>query len=265
MSGLVRTLHFPASAVERRSGTHETNGYRGTKLPYRVQGGPAAQRSFYRTQVPIRVETAAFAPLIVRPLPLWKRCMDIVGASIGVLILMPVLAVIALAIKLSSEGPVLFRQSRGGLNGKPFTIFKFRTMIVGAEAQEAALRAFNERKGPAFKMKEDPRVTKVGHFLRRTSLDELPQLFNVLRGEMSLVGPRPLPVTQEMGYAKWHKRRLDVKPGLTCIWQVTSRDDSDFDNWMRLDIRYVNNLSLLLDLKLLFQTFPAVLSGRGAH
>jgi len=201
--------------------------------------------------------------LLVRPLPWWKRLLDV---SVGSLILaaaMPVMAIIAIAIKLSDRGPVLFSQRRAGLGGKPFTIYKFRTMITNAEAQKAQLRHKSEQDGPAFKIKHDPRITRVGRLLRETSLDELPQLFNVLKGDMSLVGPRPLPVEESNRCATWHRRRLDVTPGLTCIWQVTGRSSVSFAEWIRMDRRYIRAQTFWVDVKLILMTVPAVLLRRG--
>ena len=191
--------------------------------------------------------------------------MDVVGASVALVVFAPLMLIIAVAIKLTSAGPVLFLQERGGLRGKPFLLCKFRSMTADAEARKQELAPFNERTGPAFKMKDDPRVTPVGRLLRRASLDELPQFFNVLKGDMSLVGPRPLPIEEDQGYEQWHWRRLEAKPGITCLWQVFSRDDHDFDNWVRLDIQYIENMSFWLDVKLLLLTLPAVLSRKGAH
>lgn len=203
--------------------------------------------------------------LFARPFPLWKRAMDICGALLGLCAFAPIMITIAVLIKLTSKGPVLFKQKRGGMGGKTFYLYKFRSMTADAEARKRELMQFNERSGVAFKMKNDPRVTPIGRFIRKTSLDELPQLFNVLRGDMSIVGPRPLPVNEEEAYSAWHWRRLDVKPGLTCIWQVTSRHDRDFDRWVRLDLEYIRKRSFLLDLSLIFRTIPAVLTQRGAH
>ncbi|HEX71762.1 MAG TPA: exopolysaccharide biosynthesis polyprenyl glycosylphosphotransferase [Candidatus Hydrogenedentes bacterium] len=210
-------------------------------------------------------QTRPMNALLARPFPRWKRLLDIAGALVGILLFGPVMIAIALAIKLTSPGPALFRQQRGGLGGRPFTVYKFRTMCVDAEAKKAALLRFNERQGPAFKMKHDPRITPIGRILRKTSLDELPQFFNVLEGDMSLVGPRPLPVEENRQCERWHHARLDVKPGITGIWQITSRDESCFDRWVRLDMQYIRALSFWTDLKLLFMTVPAVLSRKGAH
>jgi lipopolysaccharide/colanic/teichoic acid biosynthesis glycosyltransferase len=199
------------------------------------------------------------------PLPFWKRALDLMVAPVVLLVFSPLMAALALAVKLSSVGPVFFKQERAGIRGRAFVCWKFRTMVADAEAQKKDLLQYNERSGVAFKMKNDPRVTRVGRFLRKTSLDELPQLFNVLRGEMSLVGPRPLPVAEAMQQDTWHNMRLEVAPGMTCLWQVSARHKSSFDTWARLDIEYVRNRSLWLDLKLLVLTIPAVLSRRGAH
>ncbi len=195
-----------------------------------------------------------------------KQLLDfILGLALLVFCALP-FAVIALFIKLSSPGPILFRQQRCGLNGKPFTIFKFRTMATDAEQRQHELAAMNEMSGPVFKMANDPRITRIGRFLRKYSLDEFPQLFNVLRGEMSLVGPRPLPVDEVRRFNDLaHRRRLSVKPGLTCLWQISGRNEvSDFREWVRLDLEYIDNWSLWLDLKILWRTIPVVLIGTGA-
>ena len=211
------------------------------------------------------VRAQALEPLFVRPFPWWKRAMDIAGAFVALVVLSPQMALIALAIRLTSPGPVLFTQMRGGRGGVPFKVYKFRTMVVDAESRKQDILHLNERNGPAFKMKNDPRVTTIGRFLRMTSMDELPQFYNVLIGDMSIVGPRPLPVEECRAADQWHRRRLEVKPGLTCIWQVNGRDRSCFDHWVRQDIEYIEKHSLWLDLKLILQTIPAVLSRRGAH
>jgi lipopolysaccharide/colanic/teichoic acid biosynthesis glycosyltransferase len=203
--------------------------------------------------------------LLVRQLPVWKRVLDVTGAAVLLLALLPVLGAVAAAIKLSSPGPVFFRQRRSGRGGVPFMMYKFRTMVVDAEARKAALMALNEQDGPAFKVRCDPRVTAVGRFLRRTSLDELPQLWNVVLGHMSLVGPRPLPCDETRACETWHRQRLDVTPGLTCIWQVRGRSQVSFADWVRMDVQYIRSQTLAHDLKLLFLTMPAVVGGKGAH
>jgi lipopolysaccharide/colanic/teichoic acid biosynthesis glycosyltransferase len=197
-------------------------------------------------------------------MPVWKRTLDLVGASVGLLFLAPVLLTAAAAIKLSSPGPVVFRQKRTGLGGRPFTIYKLRTMCQGAEKQQAALRQLNEQDGPAFKLTNDPRVTKVGQLLRKTSIDELPQLLNVLKGDMSLVGPRPLPIKEQDGCEQWQRHRLNVTPGLTCIWQVDGRSEVTFDEWVRMDVAYMKHRSLWGDLSILLRTVPSVLLRKGA-
>jgi exopolysaccharide biosynthesis polyprenyl glycosylphosphotransferase len=195
-----------------------------------------------------------------------KQLLDSVGSFLLLVVLSWMFALIALVIKFTSPGPILFRQQRSGINGRPFTIYKFRTMVTNAEQLKHELAAMNEMSGPVFKVTNDPRVTGVGKFLRKYSLDEFPQLFNVLRGEMSLVGPRPLPVDEVKRFHDLaHRRRLSVKPGLTCLWQVSGRNNvRDFREWVRLDLEYIDNWSLWLDLKILLQTLPVVLLGRGA-
>jgi len=197
----------------------------------------------------------------------FKHVIDYIGAVVLLLVSALPFAAVALLIKLTSPGPVLFRQKRAGLNGQPFTMYKFRTMVSNAEQLKHELAALNEMSGPVFKMTNDPRVTPIGRWLRRTSLDEFPQLFNVLRGEMSLVGPRPLPVDEVQRLDDLaHRRRLSVKPGLTCLWQISGRNElSDFQEWVRLDLEYIDNWSLWLDLKILWRTVPIVLSGTGAR
>jgi exopolysaccharide biosynthesis polyprenyl glycosylphosphotransferase len=196
-----------------------------------------------------------------------KQVIDFAIALVMAVMLAPVFAVVAMMIKLTSPGPILFKQQRCGLNGQPFTIFKFRTMRTDAEQRKHELAAMNEMSGPVFKIKNDPRITPIGKFLRKFSIDEFPQLFNVLRGEMSLVGPRPLPVDEVKRFDDLaHRRRLSVKPGLTCLWQVSGRNDvSDFRDWVRLDLEYIDNWSLWLDLKIMWRTVPVVLIGSGAR
>ncbi len=195
----------------------------------------------------------------------FKRALDLGLIALATPLLVPLCAVLVVLIRLDSAGPALFRQQRIGKHGQPFTCYKFRTMVVDAEARRAELAALNEADGPLFKIRNDPRITRVGRLLRRSSLDELPQLLNVLRGEMSLVGPRPgLPCEVEQ-YAAWHRRRLEVTPGLTGLWQVLGRSNTTFDEMVRLDIYYAENWSLWLDVRILLQTIPAVLSSKGAY
>lgn len=194
-----------------------------------------------------------------------KRGFDVAASFSLLVVLSPLLTVIAAVIKLTSAGPVLFRQERVGLNKRRFAMNKFRTMVPNAEKMLPKLEAMNEASGPVFKIKNDPRITAVGRILRRTSLDELPQLLNVLRGDMSLVGPRPLPVRDYEGFNEdWQRRRFSVRPGITCLWQVNGRSNVAFDQWMKLDLQYLDEWSIWLDVKILAQTIPAVLKGSGA-
>ncbi len=195
--------------------------------------------------------------------PTWKRAIDIVGASCGLVLAAPLIGAAALAIRITTPGDVFFRQEREGLGGRKFRICKLRTMRHDAESYKDRLRRRSAQDGPAFKMRRDPRVTPVGRILRQTSIDELPQLWNVLRGEMSLVGPRPLPVDESRACTPWQRRRLSVTPGITCIWQVHGRSVVRFDEWVRMDLRYVEERSFWNDLKLLLQTGPAVVFSRG--
>ena len=218
---------------------------------------------------PDALDPALYPPVMAAAWDGWqrwvKRLFDIAGAAILLLLLAPVFALIAIAIKLDSRGPVLFRQTRSGKDGVPFAFLKFRGMVADAEAQRAALEALNEAQGPIFKMKRDPRVTRVGRLLRRTSLDELPQLWNVLRGEMSLVGPRPPLPSEVAKYEPWQRGRLAVKPGLTGLWQVSGRSLLGFDQMVRLDCAYIARWSLWLALRILLQTALAVFFMRGAY
>ena len=194
-----------------------------------------------------------------------KRMMDILLSLFLLVIFSPIFLVSALLIKRSSPGPVFFVQQRVGLNKRRFNLYKFRTMIADAEAKLAELEGFNELSGPVFKIKNDPRITPIGRILRKTSIDELPQFYNVLIGDMSLVGPRALPVRDYDGFDQdWHRRRFSVRPGITCLWQVNGRNNIPFDQWMELDLEYIDNWSLWLDLKILLKTIPAVISGYGA-
>lgn len=194
-----------------------------------------------------------------------KRILDVTGASFGLIVTLPIWAAIVVAIKLDSPGPAIFVQERVGRHGRRFRFYKFRSMYVDAERRLSELQAHNEVDGPVFKIRKDPRISKVGAFLRRTSLDELPQLINVLKGEMSIVGPRP-PLPREVDqYRPSDIVRLSVKPGLTCLWQIRGRSTVGFDTWMEYDREYVHNLSLWLDLNILVRTVWAVLSCRGAY
>jgi exopolysaccharide biosynthesis polyprenyl glycosylphosphotransferase len=194
-----------------------------------------------------------------------KRSFDVVVSGLALLMLGPIFAIVAVAIRVESKGPIFFRQKRVGQNGRAFHMVKFRSMHSDAEARLEALRQFNEAGGPAFKMKNDPRITAVGRFIRRASIDELPQFWNVLKGEMSVVGPRPPLPSEVRQYKRWQRRRLSVKPGITCTWQVSGRSDISFDRWMELDLDYIDNWSLWRDVQIVLKTIPAILRARGAH
>lgn len=183
-----------------------------------------------------------------------KRLIDLLGSFIGLIVLSPIILIVSLLIKFESKGPVIFSQDRIGKDGKVFKMYKFRSMVVNAEELKEKLKEQNEMSGPMFKMKEDPRVTKVGKFIRKTSIDELPQLINVLKGDMSLVGPRPSLPKEVEQFEDWMMERLEVKPGLTCYWQVSGRNNIDFEDWMKLDIKYVREKNTLTDIKLIFKT-----------
>ena len=213
----------------------------------------------------LNVTTEPLENLFLHPHPRWKRAVDVLVSLTGLLVISPLLAAIAVAIRVTSPGPVLFRQTREGHGGRLFTIFKFRTMRVGADAEKARLRAASEQDGPAFKLEADPRVTTLGRFLRKTCLDELPQLWNVLRGDMTLVGPRPLDFRESTKIARWGRRRLHVMPGLTCIWQVHGKSRVTFHEWMRMDIRYAQRVSFRGDVKLVLQTLRQMLLQRASH
>ena len=193
-----------------------------------------------------------------------KRLIDVICSFIGVLVLSPLFIVIAIIIKATSKGPAFFSQKRVGKNGKEFDMYKFRSMVVNAEELKEKLAAQNEMSGPMFKMKDDPRVTKVGKFIRKTSIDELPQLWNVLKGDMSLVGPRPSLPKEVAQFESWMYKRLEVKPGLTCYWQVSGRNNIDFEDWMKLDIRYVEERSLFVDVKLILKTIFVLFGDKNA-
>lgn len=196
---------------------------------------------------------------------LFKRGLDIVVASIALCLFAPFFLIISLLIKLTSEGPVFFIQERCGLNGRRFPMLKFRTMVQDAEVLKANLAGMNEVSGPVFKMKNDPRVTWIGKWLRKSSLDEFPQFLNVLKGEMSVVGPRPPVPSEVKNYESWQRRRLSMRPGITCVWQISGRSNIGFDEWMRLDLKYIDTWSFWLDLKIIAKTIPIVLLCKGAY
>ena len=194
-----------------------------------------------------------------------KRAFDLAISCLLLVLFFPFFLVISMLIKLSSKGPIFFKQTRVGLNGRQFTLYKFRSMVRDAEQKKQEIASLNEAEGPVFKMEDDPRVTTLGRFLRKTSMDELPQLINVIRGDMSLVGPRPPLPDEVKSYKRWQRRRLSMKPGLTCLWQISGRNAiKDFNKWMELDLQYIDNWSLSLDVKIIIKTIPAVLLCRGA-
>jgi exopolysaccharide biosynthesis polyprenyl glycosylphosphotransferase len=208
----------------------------------------------------------SFASAPTHPVKLaTKRAFDLAVSALALLVCAPLFAVVAIAIKATDGGPIFFRQTRSGLNGREFHLLKFRSMVVDAEARLRELRDKNEMSGPVFKIADDPRVTRIGRFIRKTSIDELPQFWNVLVGDMSVVGPRPPLPAEVAQYERWQRRRLSVKPGITCIWQISGRNEIDFDSWMRLDLAYIDSWSLWLDLKIFLKTIPAVLLGKGAR
>ena len=190
-----------------------------------------------------------------------KRIFDILACIFALIILSPLFLIISTLIKATSKGPIFFSQVRVGLNGRKFKMLKFRSMVTNAEMLKSALEKFNEQSGPVFKIKNDPRITSIGRFIRKYSIDELPQLFNIINGDMSIVGPRPPLPTEVAKYKAWHAKRLTVLPGLTCKWQVSGRNNIQFDEWMRLDCQYIDEWSFWLDIKLILQTNPVVLFG----
>jgi exopolysaccharide biosynthesis polyprenyl glycosylphosphotransferase len=194
-----------------------------------------------------------------------KRCVDVLFSLCMLIVLLPFFALVGLLIKMDSKGPAVYVQARVGFNKRKFNLYKFRTMVSDAESRQQELEGINEACGPVFKIKNDPRITRMGRLLRKTSIDELPQLFNVLRGDMSLVGPRPMAVRDYNGFNEdWQRRRFSVRPGITCLWQVSGRSNITFEKWMELDMKYIDTWSFYLDLKILLQTIPAVLRGSGA-
>lgn len=194
-----------------------------------------------------------------------KRTIDIIGAGLGLILLSPIIAIVACAVKVTSKGPIFFSQKRVGKNGELFEMYKFRSMVVNAEELKENLEDQNEMSGPMFKIKDDPRVTKVGKFIRKTSIDELPQLWNILKGDMSLVGPRPSLPKEVEQFDNWMFKRLSVRPGLTCYWQVSGRNNIDFEDWMKLDVKYVEERNIWIDIKLIFKTIFVLFGDKNAH
>jgi len=196
----------------------------------------------------------------------FKRLIDVVGSGAALIVLSPILALIALLVYASDGSPILYRWRVVGKNGVPFTSWKFRTMVQGADALKSSLLVSNEMTGPVFKMKDDPRITRLGRRLRQTSLDELPQLFSVFKGDMSLVGPRPPLVSEYEQFSEWQKQKLSVMPGITCLWQISGRNEiKDFDDWVRMDLQYIQQWSIAEDFRIMLRTVGVVLRGRGAY
>ena len=194
-----------------------------------------------------------------------KRTIDIIGAGLGLILLSPIIAIVACAVKVTSKGPRFFAQKRVGKNGELLEMYKFRSMVVNAEELKENLEEQNEMSGPMFKIKDDPRITKVGKFIRKTSIDELPQLWNILKGDMSLVGPRPSLPKEVEQFDNWMFKRLSVRPGLTCYWQVSGRNNIDFEDWMKLDVKYVEERNFWIDIKLIFKTVFVLFGDKNAH
>jgi exopolysaccharide biosynthesis polyprenyl glycosylphosphotransferase len=263
-------LHSAATPVETVNGAAQASPARVLPLPIHTNGHAA--RAADRIGLAALAQAgAADARRIELPpadtlyLRYGKRALDVAGALIALVATAPLMLVMAVIIKLESRGPVLYKSQRVGRGGRPFTFYKLRSMQVGAEARRAAFAHLNECDGPVFKISNDPRVTRVGRFMRRTSIDEIPQFLNVLKGEMSMVGPRP-PIPGEVAhYEPWQLKRLSVRPGLTCLWQISGRSRIGFDEWMRLDLQYIRRQSFWMDLKILLRTIPAVLSRDGAY
>jgi lipopolysaccharide/colanic/teichoic acid biosynthesis glycosyltransferase len=228
---------------------------------------PLRLRPGTSSRLPSPPSTPALEAGVIEPFGyrVTKRVFDLAAGGAIALLLVPVVPLVALMIRLDSDGPVFYRQDRVGKGARLFKFYKFRSMRADSDRMRAELESRNELKGPVFKMKDDPRVTAVGQFLRRSSLDEIPQIFNVLKGDMSIVGPRPALPGEVAKYEAWHRRRLDVKPGITCLWQVAGRSQVDFDEWMRLDLVYLSRRSLGADLGIFLKTIPAVIARRGAY
>jgi lipopolysaccharide/colanic/teichoic acid biosynthesis glycosyltransferase len=258
------TLTLPAHRAPGFTNGHHMNGLNGHSNGH-GQAWPSlatiATSGTYPREVPV-FEAAPGEGFYLR---FGKRVIDVAGSLFALLLSAPVLLIAAILIKLESRGPILYKSIRIGRGGRPFTFYKLRSMVNGADQHLDVLSHLNETDGPVFKIARDPRVTRVGRFMRTTSIDELPQLLNVLRGEMSLVGPRP-PIPREVdAYEPWQMRRLDVPPGLTCLWQISGRSRIGFQEWMRLDLEYIKQQSFWLDVKILVRTIPAVLSREGAY
>ncbi|MEM1447836.1 MAG: sugar transferase [Planctomycetota bacterium] len=257
------------SGSEPKNGSTHSNG-----SPQQVPPGPGKQAAHEDMDIASMADVRralAHRPVgdlweaSCKHLSPWRRAVDVLVSGAALLVLSPIFLLVAIAIKATSPGPVFFKQKRAGVGGRPFTFYKFRSMYIDAEERRKALEAENEKSGPIFKIKNDPRLTRVGRFLRRTSLDELPQFYNVLTGDMTLIGPRPPTLNEIVRYEPWQRDRLAIPGGLTCIWQVSGRSDVGFEDWVRMDLRYMTGRTPLLDASLMTRTVRAVVSGRGAY
>ncbi len=271
---------YPDDFKHRNGDKRSTNGFRSndTQEDFQKTSRDASYTKYVEEKELVLDENVSLTPLRVCSskvlkvkgslnikAAIGKRIVDIVGSTLLILLFSPVMLATAVAIKLTSHGPIVFKQQRAGVCGNPFTLYKFRSMVIDAEEKKSELFRHNLRTGPVFKMENDPRVTHIGRIIRKWSVDEMPQFFNVLKGDMSLVGPRPPTMDEVAKYFNWHNRRFDIKPGITCIWQVYARHNKCFEGWVRLDIKYIRSQSFLLDLKILFLTIPAVVLRKGAH
>ncbi len=264
------TTPAPPAVRPRTNGTAHPHGYaNGHARPRNGAHGAWAQPRI----APVTAVTAPAAPVLPFEAPVpegfylryGKRALDLAGSAVALVLCAPVVLVLAILIRLETRGPVFYRSTRIGRGGRPFTFYKLRSMVQDADRHQHTIAHMNEADGPVFKIARDPRITRVGRFLRSTSLDEVPQFFNVLIGDMTLVGPRP-PIPREVAqYEPWQLRRLDVRPGITCLWQISGRSRIGFQEWMRLDLEYIRHQSLALDAKILLRTIPAVLSREGAY
>lgn len=274
-SGATRTAPLPlvVAPSHARPRPLNGNGHPGVTTPGYANGHARPRNGSHGARSGARASAAAPAQVLPFETPrqaglylrFGKRALDLAGSAIALVLSLPVVAVLAALIKLESRGPVFYKSVRIGRGGRPFVFYKLRSMVKDADRKRPHLEHMNECDGPVFKIERDPRVTRIGRFLRSTSLDELPQFYNVLIGDMSLVGPRP-PIPGEVAqYEPWQLRRLDVRPGITCLWQISGRSRIGFQEWMRLDLEYIRHQSLSLDLKILVRTLPAVLSREGAY
>jgi exopolysaccharide biosynthesis polyprenyl glycosylphosphotransferase len=276
-SGTTRSASMPLGVTPAHARPRPVNGsaHAGTNGHGYTNGHARPRVTAHGVWNGVRVSAPGASPAQVLPfeaphqeglyLRFGKRGLDFVGAIVALVLTAPIVAILAAIIRLESRGPIFYRSVRIGRGGRPFTFYKLRSMVKDAERHRQHIEHMNEADGPVFKIARDPRITRIGRFLRTTSLDEIPQFFNVLIGDMSLVGPRP-PIPEEVAqYEPWQLRRLDVRPGITCLWQISGRSRIGFQEWMRLDLEYIRHQSLALDVKILLRTLPAVVSREGAY